>query len=327
MLGRSHLEILRAVEKHGTVTAAAESLHLTQSAVSHTIAKLERFYGVELWLREGRSLRLTQAGEYLLSMAQRLLPQFETAEDFLKQYAEGERGTLRIGMECHPCYEWLLKVVSRYLGDWPDVDIDVKQKFRFGSMGALFNYEIDLIVTPDPLMTPGVSYLPVFDYEQVLVVGQGHALATRRHVEPTDLIPETLITYPVEPARLDIYSLFLFPAGVMPRRHKTLESTDIMLEMVGAGRGVAALPRWLVMEYAKRMSIVPVSLGKRGIQKQIHLGRRDSDHEPEYLKAFIDVARSLSIQAPSPSGWIGGVQDGTPTRTDPRNGRPVAQHP
>ena len=80
MLERSHLEILRAVEKHGTVTAAAESLHLTQSALSHTIAKLERLLGVQLWLREGRSLRLTQAGEYLLAMAQRLLPQFETAE-------------------------------------------------------------------------------------------------------------------------------------------------------------------------------------------------------------------------------------------------------
>src|SRR5690606_26421415 len=120
MLERAHLEILRAIDQHGTLTAAAESLHLTQSALSHTVAKLERLSGVQLWVREGRSLRLTQAGEYLLATAQRLLPQFETAEAFLKQYAQGERGTLRIGMECHPCYEWLLKVVSRYLGDWPD---------------------------------------------------------------------------------------------------------------------------------------------------------------------------------------------------------------
>ena len=298
MIERIHLEILRQVDRLGTLTAAAESLHLTQSALSHAIAKMERLTGVSLWTREGRSLRLTQAGEYLLAMAERLLPQFETAELVLNQYAMGERGALRIGMECHPCYEWLLKVVSRYLRDWPEVDIDVKQKFRFGSMGALFNHEIDLIVTPDPLLTPGASYLPVFDYEQVLVVGRGHALAMRSHVTPADLIPETLITYPVEPARLDIYTQFLLPAGVIPRRHKTLESTDIMLEMVGAGRGVAALPRWLVLEYAQRMEIVPVRLGKRGIHKQIHLGRRDSDLEPEYLKAFIEVARSLTVEMP-----------------------------
>ena len=208
MLERSHLEILRAVERHGTVTAAAESLHLTQSALSHTIAKLERLAGLPLWLREGRSLRLTQAGEYLLAVAQRLLPQLETAETYLREYADGGRGSLRIGMECHPCYEWLLKVVSRYMGDWPDVDIDVKQKFRFGSMGALFNHEIDLIVTPDPLLTPDVSYLPVFDYEQVLVVGREHPLAQLPYVQPKDLVSETLIAYPVELARLDIYSQF-----------------------------------------------------------------------------------------------------------------------
>ena len=298
MLERTHLEILREVDRRGTLTAAAESLHLTQSALSHTVAKLERRAGVALWLREGRSLRLTQAGEYLLSMAERLLPQFEAAEAFLGQYAAGERGTLRIGMECHPCYQWLLKVVSRYLGAWPDVDVDVKQKFRFGGMGALFNHEIDLIVTPDPLLTAGVSYLPVFDYEQVLVTGSAHELARRPHVQPADLAGETLITYPVETARLDVYSQFLLPAGVMPRRHKTLESTDIMLEMVAAGRGVAALPRWLVMEYAHRMDIVPVRLGRQGIHKQIHLGRRDSEAEPEYLKAFIELAHSLPMEAP-----------------------------
>lgn len=123
-------------QRCGTLTAAAESLHLTQSALSHNIAKLERRAGVKLWEREGRSLRLTQAGHYLLATAERLLPQFESAETFLAQYAAGERGTLRIGMECHPCYQWLLKVVSRYLSDWPDVDVDVKQKFRFGGMGA-----------------------------------------------------------------------------------------------------------------------------------------------------------------------------------------------
>ena len=295
LLERTHLEILREVERCGTLTAAAESLHLTQSALSHTMTKLERLAGVDIWVREGRSLRFTQAGEYLLALAERMLPQFETAEAFLGQYAAGERGTLRIGMECHPCYQWLLKVVSSYLGRWPDVDIDVKQKFRFGGMGALFNHEIDLIVTPDPLLMAGVSYLPVFDYEQVLVVGCAHPLAERAHVEPADLSGEVLITYPVEPSRLDVYSQFLLPAGVMPRRHKTLESTDIMLEMVAGGRGVAALPRWLVLEYASRMAVVPVRLGSEGIHKKIHLGMRNSEREPEYLKAFIELARSLRI--------------------------------
>ncbi|MFX4635605.1 LysR substrate-binding domain-containing protein, partial [Acinetobacter baumannii] len=87
-----------------------------------------------------------------------------------------ERGALRIGMECHPCYQWLLKIVSPYLAAWPAVDVDVKQKFQFGGIGALFGYEIDMLVTPDPLYKAGLVFEPVFDYEQVLVVGPGHPL-------------------------------------------------------------------------------------------------------------------------------------------------------
>src|SRR5262245_52365736 len=115
MLERSHLQIVREVERQGSLTAAARQLHLTQSALSHAMSKLERALGANIWEREGRSLRLTQAGQRLLSLANRLLPQLENADTELRQYARGTRGTLRIGMECHPCYQWLLKVVAGYM--------------------------------------------------------------------------------------------------------------------------------------------------------------------------------------------------------------------
>lgn len=292
LLERNHLAIVRAVADHGSLTAAAEQLHLTQSALSHTMRKLEDQLGVAIWHREGRSLRPTQAGEYLLAVANRLIPQLDHAEERLRQFARGERGSLRIGMECHPCYQWLLKVVSPYLAAWPAVDVDVKQKFQFGGIGALFGYEIDMLVTPDPLFKPGLHFEPVFDYEQVLVVGPQHPLRTTAYVQPEQLSDETLITYPVETDRLDIYAQFLTPAGIAPRRHKPIETTDIMLQMVASGRGVAALPRWLVQEYAARLDVAPVRLGKHGIAKQIYLGIREADAEIDYLKAFVELART-----------------------------------
>ena len=294
MLERIHLAIVQEVARRGSLTAAADVLCLTQSALSHSIKKLEQQLGVAIWQREGRSLRLTQAGEHLLGVATRVLPQLELAEQRLRQYAAGERGTLRIGMECHPCYQWLLKVVAPYLSAWPDVDVDVKQKFQFGGIGALIGYEIDLLVTPDPLRRPGLHFEPVFDYEQVLVVNARHPLATRAYVKPRDLLNEVLITYPVEVDRLDVFNQFLTPAGISPRRHKTIETTDIMLQMVASGRGVAALPRWLVQEYAARIDVVPVRLGAHGIAKQIHLGAREGELEVDYLRAFIELARASS---------------------------------
>ncbi|MCG2581795.1 MAG: LysR family transcriptional regulator [Marinobacter sp.] len=293
MIERNHLEILREVERQGSLTAAAEALHLTQSALSHAVKKLESQLGTSVWEREGRQLRLTQAGQYLLSLATRLLPQFEHAEMLIGQFARGQRGTLRIGMECHPCYQWLLKVVGPYLEQWPTVDVDVKQRFQFGGIGALFGHDIDILVTPDPLHRPGLVFEPVFDYEQVLVVSSGHELASKAWAEPTDLADETLITYPVEVERLDIYTHFLLPAHASPAKHKTIETTDIMLQMVAAGRGVAALPRWLVDEYAEKMPLKPVRLGDQGIQKQIFLGLRDRDREVDYLNSFMNTARGV----------------------------------
>lgn len=290
MIERIHLAIIREVEQQGSLTAAAEKLFLTQSALSHSIKKLEQQLGTDIWLREGRSLRLTQAGQYLLAVANRLLPQLSLAEERLRQFAQGERGTLRIGMECHPCYQWLLKVVSPYLADWPDVDVDVKQKFQFGGIGALFGYEIDMLVTPDPLYKPGLLFQPVFDYEQVLVVHRQHALAQADYVRPEQLSSETLITYPVDIDRLDIYNQFLQPSGISPHLHKPIETTDIMLQMVASGRGVAALPRWLVEEYQSRFDVVPVKLGKNGIAKQIYLGIRETDVQVDYVQAFIALA-------------------------------------
>ncbi|WP_289245265.1 LysR family transcriptional regulator [uncultured Methylophaga sp.] len=292
MLERIHLTIIQAVDRHGSLTAAAKQLHLTQSALSHTMRKLEDKLGAPIWLREGRSLHLTQSGKYLLGIANRVLPQLEHAENELKQMVQGERGTLRIGMECHPCYQWLLKVVSPFLNHWPDVDVDVKQKFQFGGVGALLDYEIDLLVTPDPFYKTGLQFQPVFDYEQVLVVSSDHPLATRDFIHPEELRDQVLLTYPVPTDRLDIYTQFLNPAGVNPKSHKTSETTDIMLQMVANGRGVAALPRWLAEEYCTKLAIAVVRLGSEGIAKQIYLGTRESDCDVEYLSAFIELASS-----------------------------------
>jgi len=293
MIERSHLSILREIERNGTLTAAADRLHLTQSALTHAIKKLEQRTTVKLWNKEGRTLRLTQAGSYLLSVANRLVPQLEYADQVIERFARGEKGVIRIGMECHPCYQWLLKVVAPYIERYPEVDIDVKQQFQFGGMEALLNYDIDVLVTPDPIHQSGVTFKPVLDYQQVLVVSKQHALAKKTQVEPIDLIEEVLYSYPVDIDRLDIYSRFLNPANCRPKKHKSIEATDIMLQLVAAGRGVAALPHWLVNEYADKMAIQAVRLGKAGVSKSIYLGLRDDDQGIEYIKAFVNQAEWL----------------------------------
>ena len=290
MIDLQPLAILREVDRMGSLSRAADQLNLTQSAVSHAIRRFEERHGVKLWQREGHKLRLTPTGDYLLGLALRVLPQLERGASVLEDYARGRRGAIRVGMECHPCQDWLMRVIDPFLAEWPDVELDVTTAFQFGGLDALLDYEIDLLVTPDPVENPGIEYTPVFDYELVLAVAETHPLAQRRRIEPRDLADEVLVTYPVPRERLDIFSGFLVPAHALPRRHRTVETTDLMLKLVASGRAVSATPDWLLR--AAR-GVKGVSLGK-GIAKSIHLGRRSGPTE-NYMDGFITLARSIQL--------------------------------
>ncbi len=311
MLDRQHLTILREVHRAGSVTAAAERMNLSQSAVSHAIAKLEDRHQVKVWRKKGRSLQLTEAGAFLLDLAERLVPELEHAERILADIARGRRGALRIGMECHPCEKWLMRVTGPYLRDWPDVDLELRTAFRFDGVAALQAHEIDLLVTPDPVMQPDLHFEPVFDYELLLAVQNGHRLAGRPFIAPEDLMGEDLLTVPVAPDRLDVFSRFLVPAGCRPARQIGIESTDLMLQLVAAARGVSVLPDWLIREDARGMPITTLRIGRQGLHKSINLGVREEDAGTDYIAGLFTIARHIS---PPPTGVDGSSAPGSPRR-------------
>ena len=290
MLERMDLLIIETIHRTGTVTRAAEELNLTQSAVSHAIKRLENGMDVQFWQKSGRKLHLTQAGERLLAFARRILPQFEHMEQEINAYAAGEQGKLRIGMECYPCFQWLLKIVAPFLKAYPNVDVDVLKEFQFGGMSALFNYDIDVLVTPDPIFKDGVEYVPVFEYEQVLVTSSHHILANKEHIEARDLKQQTLITYPVENSRLDIFTQLLTPNSASVKKHKKVETTEIILQMVEANRGVTVLPRWLVEEQSDTFDLTAIKIGPQGLSKNIYLGLRNEPLRPKFIDHFMRMA-------------------------------------
>jgi LysR family transcriptional regulator, regulator for metE and metH len=295
MIERSHLEIVREIGRKRTLTEAANTLHLSQSALSHAIRKLEQQINTRIWVKNGRLLQFTQAGWFLHDLAIRLLPQFEHAESTFSRIAAGKKGNLRIGMECHPCYQWLLKVVLPYLQQWREVDMDIKKDFRFDGLKALKNHEIDLLITPDRNEDDTLRFTPVFAYETMLIVDENHPLAVRRYVSPEDLITEKLLTFPVAKERLDIFNCFLLPAGCMVAEHQVMEDPDIMTQMVAAGRGITTMPDWLARDQVAALPVKALQLGESGMNKELFAVVRQSDLGIDYLTAFIRHAQDISI--------------------------------
>jgi len=290
-----HLRSIRAIASEGSLAGAARRLYLTESALSHQIKSLERHFEVELFFRRHRPLRLTPAGELLLSLARRLLDEAETAEAKLRELAGGGHGRLHVAMECHSCFQWLLPTMDRYRNSWPQVELDLSAGYSFHPLPALLRGDVDLVVTSDPEPDlRGIDYHPLFRHEVRLAVHRDSPLAGRGAVTPSDLAADTLITYPVCRERLDVFGEFLTPAGVQPAAVRTAELTAMIVQLVASRRGVAALPNWVIAEHRPRGDIADVALGKGGLWRTLFAAVREEDRHSPYMQAFLTEASSVS---------------------------------
>ncbi|GAA0411302.1 LysR substrate-binding domain-containing protein [Cocleimonas flava] len=296
MIENKHLKIIQALHLNGTLTEAANTLYLSQSALSHQISYLENKLDTKLWEREGRNLRLTQAGKLLLQTAEQVLPVIKQTEETLKAYSEGRQGILRIGVECYPCYEWLTGVIGVFLEKMPEVDIDIVNKFQFSGLEGLLNQHIDMLVTPDMEIRDKVHYETIAEYELVLLVAKDHPLANHKIVSPTELAKETLLSFPVPLERLDIITEFLNPASLKPSKMKQIESIELMLQMTALDRGVCALPQWLAEESTRKYPLQTLQIGENSIHKKLYIALRSNDTEISYIQKFIGIGKDMANQ-------------------------------
>lgn len=293
MLEIRHLETMAAIDATGSLVEAAERLHVTQSALSHQLRGLEDRLNVQLLNRRTRPIRFTTAGLRVLSLAQEVLPRVRQAEQELKKLAAGRTGRLHIAIECHSCFQWLMPTLDKFREQWPEVALDLSAAFGFAPLQALLRGDLDMVVTSDPQTHDAVSYRPLFRHELVLAVACGSALAQQKKVLPQALADQTLITYPVARDRLDIFTAFLDVADIEPASVRTAELTPMMVQLVAAGRGVAALPNWALTEYTAHDLVKTVRLGEKGVWRTLYAAVRSEDEQATYINEFMSIAREL----------------------------------
>ncbi|MFD1913183.1 LysR family transcriptional regulator [Halodurantibacterium flavum] len=291
-----HLRTIRAIHEAGGLARAADLLNMTQSALSHQVKGLEDQVGVELFVRRSKPLRLSVAGQRLLRLAERILPEIEALEADFRALKSGKTGRLHIAIECHACFEWLFPVLEQFRRAWPDVDVDIRPGLAFGALPALLREEIDLVVSSDPEDLPGVQFTPLFDYEPVFVASSQHPLAAKPWIEAEDLRDETLITYPVERTRLDVFTELLIPARVEPRAVRQVELTAVILMLVAANRGVAVLPDWVVREVRYHSDYVTRPLTEQGKTRRLYGATRVEDTARPFMSHVLRLARSEPLK-------------------------------
>lgn len=215
---------------------------------------------------------------------------FKAAERDVGRLAGGESGRLHICIECHSCYQWLVPTIDQYRNNWPEVELDLTGGFNFAPLPALVRGDLDLVITSDPVPLAGLHYYPLFRYEAMLAVGKNHGLVRKPFVEPSDLLNETMITYPVERDRLDVFTRFLDPADVEPAGIRNAELTPMMVQLVASGRGVTCLPNWAMTEYLATETIVAKKLGEQGLWCTLYAAVREDQLTDPFMEDFLRTA-------------------------------------
>lgn len=285
-----HLRTIKAIHEAGGLARAADQLNITQSALSHQIKGLEDQAGVELFVRRSKPMKLSAAGLRLLRLADQVLPQVEAAMAEFDGLRKGSVGRLHIAIECHACFEWLFPVLEGFRKSWGDVDVDIRPGLAFDALPALVKEEVDVVISSDPEDLPGVTFTPLFEYHPVFVASASHPLAEKPWIDAQDFRGETLITYPVDRARLDIFSQLLTPAKVEPAAIRQVELTAVILLLVASNRGVAVLPDWVVREVKYNSDYITRPLTEAGITRHLYAATRTEDLDKPFMIDLIRLA-------------------------------------
>ncbi|MFO6465836.1 LysR family transcriptional regulator [Jannaschia sp. KMU-145] len=291
-----HLRTIKAIAECGGLARAADRLNITQSALSHQVKNLEGQIGVELFVRRSKPMTLSPAGQRLLRLAEQVLPQIEAVEQDFAGLKSGRTGRLHIAIECHACFEWLFPVLEQFRRAWPEVDVDIRPGLQFQALPALQKEEVDLVVSSDPEALPGVEFAPLFDYEPVFLASSAHPLAAKPFVEAADFTGETLITYPVDRPRLDVFSQLLTPAGVEPAAIRQVELTAVILLLVASNRGVSVLPDWVVREVRYNSDYVTRPLTASGVTRRLFAAVRSDDAAKPYMAHVLRLMRTEPVK-------------------------------
>ncbi|MER7662361.1 LysR family transcriptional regulator [Streptomyces sp. NPDC096193] len=253
------LRILRTLGERGTVTATAEALLMTPSAVSQQLANLAKQLGVPLLEAHGRRVRLTDAAHLVLRHAEAVFAQLERAETELTGYLHGEVGEVRLAAFSTAVPALVVPAVQRLRGDHPALEVRVREAEAAEAYDLLLAGEVDVALSlaahAPTARDPKFSRVPLLADPLDVALRAGHPLAGAPALRLADLSGEPWIFGGSGPWS-EITLAACEGAGFVPDQAHSAAGWTAILSMVEAGMGVALVPRMATAERDARPGVV-----------------------------------------------------------------------
>jgi len=253
-----HFRLIDTISKEGTLTKAAATLHLTQSALSHQLKELERELGIDVFNRNGKKLHLSEQGYRFLRSAEKILAELKTLEEDINNYKHGKTGKLSISMQCYTAYHWLPGIIKYYKSRWPDINIQILSDATRRPLEYLMNGDLDIGIIRTQMVNTKIRYEPIFQDTLCAIICKDHPLAKKDIIDITDFQGEELILPLYDPSYQDtpMIESLIQAQQVKPKTLHRIHYTDATIEMVNANLGISVMADWIVEPYLKNKNIV-----------------------------------------------------------------------
>jgi LysR family transcriptional regulator, regulator for metE and metH len=284
------LELLDALGRHQTLTAAARHLYVSQPALSQRLTRLEERLGIPLFERRGRRIEVNRAGERMLQAARMVLSELAEAERDVRELRDGRRAPVRLTSQCATNYEWLAGILHDFRSRMPGVEVSIENMPADEPIPALLDGRLDiaLVCKLDGQMNR-VRLHRLFDDELIALVAASHPWARQPRVEARDFDDVHLVLHQsYDPASTPAVPLPI-PPGATPGRLTTIPlANDLLVEMVASGDAVTILPTWVAAPYLSGRDVVAVPVGSTPQSRTWYCATRHGARE-EQVDAFVDV--------------------------------------
>lgn len=239
---------------------AAERLSMAQPPLSRQIARLEEEVEAELFDRSRNQIRLTQAGEELMSRTRRLLTEAEDMRLAVRHYGQGAYGRLRIGFVASAMYGAVAQSVKAFRADYPDVNLCLQPMSNVALKTALIQRRIDVAFTRPGIDDPELKSVRLMDESLVLALPEGHPHAGASSLALSSLSQETFILYPERPrpSYADRVLSICSQHGFQPPENLFVMDCQTALGLVAIGAGVAVVPGSVVDSPGKGLRYVGI---------------------------------------------------------------------
>jgi len=289
-----HLRYFVAVAEEENVTRAAARLHISQPPLTRQIHDLEEELGLALFERQGKSIRLTEAGRVFLREARASLQRVEEAVEAARAAAREQHGELHIGYAPSPTVELLPELLRAFQARRPNVRVVLHDQSSPEMLGGLRAGRLHaaLMMQPSRPAARGILFEPLRTYPIGILLAPAHRLARRRAVTTAELMGESFVVF--SRAEYPDYHEFLgrIP-GVDVRRLRVCEECDSgpsLMAAVASGKGVAISGSMMAIAAGARLRYVPLKPAPTPavVGLAASLGRLTSP-----VNALLDCARSL----------------------------------